>query len=65
MQSVNGAQFLNITFLLALFTAAAATAVFGSVIIVLTVYMLRYNHINFTLSLTFKFNVNKFNHALF
>ena len=53
MQSVNEAQFLNITLLLALFTPAAAVAVFGSVIIVLTVYMLRYNHINFTLSLTF------------
>ena len=33
MQLVNGAQFLNITFLLVLFTAAPADAVFGAVIV--------------------------------
>ena len=31
MQSVNGAQFLNITFLLVLFTAAPAAVEFGTV----------------------------------
>ena len=35
MQPVKGAQFLNITFLLALFTAAPAAVVFGAVIVVL------------------------------
>ena len=36
MQLVNGAQFLNITFLLVSFTGAAAAAVFGTVIVALT-----------------------------
>ena len=36
MQSVNGAQFLNISFLFALFTAASAAVVFGTVIVPLT-----------------------------
>ena len=36
MQSVNGASFLNITFLLALFAAAAPAVVFGTVIVPLT-----------------------------
>ena len=36
MQSVKGAQFLNITFLLVLFTAAPAAALFGTVIVPLT-----------------------------
>ena len=38
MQIVNEAKFLNITFLLVLFTdaAAAAAAVFGTVIVLLT-----------------------------
>ena len=38
MQSVNGAQFLNITFLLVLFTAAPAAVVFGTVIFPLRRY---------------------------
>ena len=33
MQSVNGAQFLNIAFLLILFAAAGATVVFGTVLV--------------------------------
>ena len=33
MQLVNGAQFLNITFLLVLFTAAPVAALFGTVIV--------------------------------
>ena len=33
MQSVNGAQFLNITFLLSLFAAASAPAVFAADIV--------------------------------
>ena len=36
MQSVKVAQFLNITFLFVLFTAAPVTAVFGTVIVSLT-----------------------------
>ena len=36
MQTVKGAQFLNITFLFVLFTAAAATAVYGTAIVPLT-----------------------------
>ena len=36
MQSVKGAQFLNITFLFVLCTAAAVAAVFGTVIVPLT-----------------------------
>ena len=36
MQLVNGTQFLNITFLLALFASAAATVVFETVIVPLT-----------------------------
>ena len=35
MQSVNGAQFLNNTFLLILFIAAPAAAVFGTAIVLL------------------------------
>ena len=36
MQSVNGARFLNIIFLLVLFTAAPAAAVFGTAVVPLT-----------------------------
>ena len=36
MQSVKGAQFLNITFLLALFAAASVASVFGTIMIRLT-----------------------------
>ena len=36
MQLVNGAQFLNITFLLVLLTSIKAAGVFGTVIVVLT-----------------------------
>ena len=36
MQLVNGTQFLKFTFLLILFTGAAAAAVFGTVIVPLT-----------------------------
>ena len=36
MQLVSGAQFLNITFLLLLFTAVTAAVVFGTVIVPLT-----------------------------
>ena len=36
MQLINGAQFLNITFSLALFALASATAVFGTAIVPLT-----------------------------
>ena len=36
MQSVKGAQFVNATFLLVLFTAAPAAAVFGTVTVPLT-----------------------------
>ena len=45
MQSVKGAQFLNIAFLLILFTAAPAAAVFGTAI----VFMHHYNHTNLNL----------------
>ena len=38
MQLVNGAKILNITFLLVLFTAAPAAAVFGSAAVPLTIY---------------------------
>ena len=47
MQLVNGAQFLNITFLLVLFAAAPAATVLLTVIFPLTnIYMHHYNHIN-------------------
>ena len=36
MQPVNGSQFLNTIFLLVLFAAATAAAVFGTVIVPLT-----------------------------
>ena len=36
MQSLNGAQFLTVTFLLVLFAAAPAAAVFRTVIVPLT-----------------------------
>ena len=36
LQLVNGAHFLNITFLLVLFTAGPAAAVFGTVMVTLT-----------------------------
>ena len=36
MQLINGAQFLNISFLLALFTGTSAAAVFGTYIVALT-----------------------------
>ena len=36
MQLVNGAQFLKITFLLVLFTGAAAATVFGTAVVALT-----------------------------
>ena len=36
MQLVNGAQFLNITFFLVLFTAASAAALFGAITVALT-----------------------------
>ena len=36
MQSVKGVQFLNATFLLGLFAAESAIAVFGTVIVALT-----------------------------
>ena len=53
MQSVNGAQFLNITFLFLLFGAVAvAIAVFGFVIVPLTC-MHHCNHINSTFALRF------------
>ena len=55
MQSVNGAQFLNITFLFLLFGAAAvavAVAVLGFVIVPLACTH-HYNHINSTLTLRF------------
>ena len=45
MQSLNEAQFLNITFLLILFTAAPAAALFGTVIVPLK-SMHHHNHIN-------------------
>ena len=36
MQSLNGTQFLSVTFLLVLFAAAPAAAVFRTVIVLLT-----------------------------
>ena len=36
MQLVNGAQILNITYLLVLFTGAVSAAAFGTVIVALT-----------------------------
>ena len=45
MQLVNGAQFLNHTFLLVLFTSAPVAAVMVSATIPLTRIMHRYNHI--------------------
>ena len=39
MQSVNGAQFLNIAFLLVSFTGAAVAPVFGTVIVALSMYI--------------------------
>ena len=54
MQLINGAQSLNITFLLVSFTGAAVTAKFGPFIVPLTcLYASHYNHINLTLYLTF------------
>ena len=44
MQIVNGVQYLNITFLLALFASASVTAVFGTVLVPL--FMHHYSHIN-------------------
>ena len=52
-QVVNGAQFLNITFLLVLFTAATSAAVFGTVIVPLTSMYASFNHICLAFSLTF------------
>ena len=47
MQLVNGAQFLNITFLLALFAAAApSAALLLAIIFPKQVYMHHYNQIN-------------------
>ena len=46
MQLVNGAQFLNITFLLVLFAAAPTSAVLLTYIFPLTSYMHHCNHIN-------------------
>ena len=46
MQIVNGAQFLNITFLLVLFAPASAAAVLLTVIVPLTrIYASSHNHI--------------------
>ena len=53
MQIVKGVHFLNITFLLVLFTGIAAAAVVGTVIVVLTcmyVCMYHYSQMNLTLS---------------
>ena len=44
MQLVNGVQYLNITFLLALFASASVTAVFGTALVPL--FMHHYSHIN-------------------
>ena len=51
-QLVNGVQFLVIIFFL-LFAAAPAAAVFGTVIVTLTIYMHHYNHIDLTVTLNF------------
>ena len=53
MELVNGAQFLNITFSLALFAAVPLAAVFGTVIVLLSCMMHPYDHINLTLTLKF------------
>ena len=54
MQSAIGEQFLNITFLLVLFTAALAAVMFETVTVPLTsVCVHNYNHINLTLSWKF------------
>ena len=53
MQSVKGAPFLNINFLLALFAAAPAEAVFGTVTVSLTSITHHYNQANLTLTLKF------------
>ena len=52
MQAVNGAQFLDINFLLVSFIAAPTPTVFGTVTVSLTC-MHHYNHINLTLLLKF------------
>ena len=49
MQLVKVVQFLNITFLLVLLTAAPAAAVFGTVIVLEQICMNHYHHINFNL----------------
>ena len=46
LQSVNSAQFLNITFLLALFASASAAAVLLAVIVLLTSMYHHYNQTN-------------------
>ena len=46
IQLVNGAQFLNITFLSLLFTAAPAAAVLSTLIVPLTGIYAYCNHIN-------------------
>ena len=54
MQLVNGAHFLNITFLLVLSAAAPASAVLVSVKFPVTsIYMHQRNHINQILAMTF------------
>ena len=57
MQTVKGAQFLNINFLSALFAAAAVAVVFEAVIVFFCMYVYthHYNHIN--LALAFKFYI--------
>ena len=50
MKLVNGAQFLNITFSMALFAAVPPAAVFGTVIVLLSCTMHHYDHINLTLT---------------
>ena len=46
MHLVNGAQFLNVTFLLVLFASASAAAVLLTVIVPLTWIMYHYNHVS-------------------
>ena len=61
MELVNGGQFLNITFLLVLFTVAAVAAMFGTFIVFQTavfqtakhVCMHHYSHITSTISWKF------------
>ena len=53
MQSMKGAQFLNITSLYVLFTAAPAAAVFGAVIVPLASILHHYNHISLIFLCTF------------